>query len=999
MAFPLEDEQRRAVEHVHGPMLVVAGAGTGKTTVLVERIARLIQSGEAKSGEILAVTYTDNAAKVLQERVQKLLRKKVGDLQATTFHAYCQKVLEKAKQGFGVVPEKDLYVYLRRRISELPLDHYSKAASPGQFLDALTDFFDRCHDELVEASDFARFVDGVAAGKWPPPRVVPSKQLGEVPQAELVARCREIAAVYSTVEQMLRDDGLGTFGHMILRAVQLLKADANVLARERARARFLLIDEFQDANLAQIELAQLLAGPEQNVFAVGDPDQAIYRFRGASSAAFTEFTRRFPKTKTVVLSRNWRSLPPVLNCAFGVIEGNSAIDCIVDDAGNRFQRRPLLSARAMPDQGQSSLALWPEVEVVISRSDEEEAADVASEIEQLLRQPGKSRASDTLRFGVLYRLHSHREALVRELTHRGIPFTVRGVNVLETAAVRDLLAALRCLTVPPDAESLFRIAALPVFSLDTETVREATYAASLRARNGETQGVSFESVLRRVPGGEEVLAGIEAARSEAQRSAMRASAAVEIVLHRFKLDPSSPAVDAFARFVEAWEQKPITRTQTVSELIEYLEFFSEGGGTVDLPADQDEDKNDDEGDPGLVRLMTVHAAKGMEFDHVFLLRVRPSSFPIGYREKLFEFPAELRKSLSAEGEGKAVHAEEERRLFYVGMTRARDSLRVYARPSRSRKDPRPTGLARELMESSAAAGFWRSRDAGPYGATLAAAAAPASGVAASGVASWILSPPSARLASPTLSASGIETYERCPLEFKLRRDWSLPGRVSGALQFGAVMHLVLKDYYDALKAGRPRSEQQVLDFFRGSLEGVHFDDPVQRELYLRDGIRQLNRFVVLQERGEPPVVLQTERGFDMKVGKVLVRGRIDRVDQLAGIRVAIVDYKTGTARTQIDADKSLQLSIYAMAAQDLWDLAPERLVLYNVVDNSSVETRRTESQLEDARGRIHDVAEQISRGEFDPRPAYHCRRCLYRGLCPATEQDVALPSPEPITET
>ena len=685
MQIHLEDEQRRAIEHVHGPMLVVAGAGTGKTTVLVERIARLIQTGEARPGEILAVTYTENAAKVLQERVQRLVHKKCGDLQATTFHAYCLQVLQKAKQGFGVVPEADLYVYLRRRIAELPLDHYSKAASPGQFLDALTEFFGRCHDELVEAPDFARFVDGVAAGKWPVPRVVTSKQLGEVPQTELVARCREIAAVYSRVEQMLRDDGLGTFGHMILRAVQLLKNDAKVLARERDTAKFLLIDEFQDANLAQIELAQLLAGAEQNVFAVGDPDQAIYRFRGASSAAFTEFARRFAKTKTVVLSENWRSLPPVLNCAYGVIEGNSAIDCVVDDSGSRFERHALVSARAKPEQAQSSLALWPEVEIVVCRSDQEEAADVASEIERLLRQRRRGRDSATPRFGVLYRLRFHREALVRELTQRDIPFTVRGVNVLETAAVRDLLAALRCLTVPPDAESLFRVAALPAFTVDAVAVREATYAASVQARNGENQSVSFESLLRRVPGGEEVLATIETARSEAQHSAMRASVALEIVLRRFELDPASPALDTFSKFVSAWETKAITRTQTLSELIEYLEFFCESGGSVDIPA------TEDEGDPDLVRLMTVHAAKGMEFDHVLLLRVRQSSFPTSYREKLFEFPAELRKSLSAEGEGKAVHAEEERRLFYVGMTRARDSLLVYARPSRSRKAPGQPG--------------------------------------------------------------------------------------------------------------------------------------------------------------------------------------------------------------------------------------------------------------------------------------------------------------------
>jgi ATP-dependent exoDNAse (exonuclease V) beta subunit len=569
---------------------------------------------------------------------------------------------------------------------------------------------------------------------------------------------------------------------------------------------------------------------------------------------------------------------------------------------------------------------------------------------------------------------------------------VRGINVLETAAVRDLLAALRCLTMPPDAESLFRVAAFPVFALDPQAVREATYAASVQARQGDGQNVSFDSVLRRVAGGEAVLSTVEEARAEAQRSAMRASIALTVILRRFQLDPSAAAVDAFARFVDAWEKKPITRTKSISELIEYLDFFSQAGGSVELPTGVDGDA--ETADPDVVRLMTVHAAKGMEFDHVFLLRVRQSSFPASYREKLFEFPPELRKSLSAEGDDKAVHSQEERRLFYVGMTRARDSLLVYARPSRSRKDPRPAGLPRELMESPSANGFWRMRDAAPYSATLAAAAAPSCGVA-----SWILYPPSGRLASPGLSASGIETYERCPLEFKLRRDWSLPGRISGSLQFGAIMHTVLKDYYDAVKAGRPRCLENVLELFRATLEGVHFDDPVQRDLYLRDGIRQLSRFVVLREQEPPPAVLQTERGFEMKVGAVLIRGRIDRVDRLAGSGVAIVDYKTGAAKTQMDADNSLQLSIYMIAAQSLWNLAPERLILYNLADNSMVETCRTQAELDKVREHIQEVAGRIARGEFDPKPGYHCRGCLYRGLCPATEQDVALPSPAEIPRT
>lgn len=971
MAIVLDEQQRRAIEHLRGPMLVVAGAGTGKTTVLVERIARLIREGYAGAGEVLAVTYTENAAQVLRERVEKLVGKNCRDLQATTFHAYCNSILHRAGQSFGVVDEIDLYVYLRRRISELPLEFYSRAASPGQFLEALTDFFSRCHDELVTADDYARYVEEVAAGKWPLPRVVSSKQLAEIEREEALARCREISAVYTRVEQMLREENLGTFGHMILRAVQLLRGNPETLERERARARFLLIDEFQDANLAQIELAQLLAGTEQNVFAVGDPDQAIYRFRGASSAAFAEFARRFPLAKAVVLGKNRRSGPAVLHCAHAVIANNPEVHCVLDDRGACFQRRALESARAERAQSEGRLPLWPPVQVVACNSDEQEAAEIAAEIDKILGKPARQEKPSVPRIGVLYRLHSHRDHIVRELAARNIGFSVRGINALETAEVRDLLACLRVMHTPPDSESLFRVAALPMFGLDAETVREALAAAG---RDAE-----FESVLRSLEGGQQVIDVAEQARAAAQARGMKATAAVEIAIQSFALEASSPAVEAFRTFVSVWERKAITVSKTLVELLEYLEFFAETAAAVELPVAADED------DPNVVRLMTVHSAKGLEFDHVFLVRLNQSSFPTNYREKLFEFPRELRKSVAAEGDSTEIHRQEERRLFYVGLTRARDSLALYARASRSRKDPRPQGFVRELMDSPLARNWWASRTASAYRTALAAASATA------GVAQWLMIAPSARLRSPSLSATAIESYDRCPLQFKLRRDWKIPGRVSAALHFGQAVHTVLKDFYDVLKAGRRRTLQQVMELFRAQLEAAHVADPVQRALYLRDGERHLTRFVSLHAQQDAGSVLDTERSFEIKIGAVAVRGRVDRIDRIEGERVTITDYKTGAVRDQRYADQSLQLSIYAIAARDSWKLHPERLVLYNLADNSTVETSRTKAELESARERVQEVAARIAQGDFDPTPGYHCRSCAYRRLCPATEQDVALP--------
>src|SRR5579864_2833393 len=263
--FTPDDRQREAIEHVRGPMLVVAGAGTGKTSVLTCRIERLVRDGHARPDEILALTYTNNSADEMKERLGRLLGGK--QVNATTFHDYCLNLLKRVHQDFGVLDEKDLWIYLRRRLRELHLEHYVRAANVAQFLNDLLDFVSRCHDELVTPEKYAEYVERLERGEVPVPRVVKSKHVLE--REEVLGRCREIARIFSTMERWLREDNLGTFGHMITRAHDLLRSDDQVLAGARAGARFILADEFQDANFAQIKILARLAGDDGHIFAVG----------------------------------------------------------------------------------------------------------------------------------------------------------------------------------------------------------------------------------------------------------------------------------------------------------------------------------------------------------------------------------------------------------------------------------------------------------------------------------------------------------------------------------------------------------------------------------------------------------------------------------------------------------------------------------------------------------------------------------------------------------
>src|SRR5262249_20445999 len=248
--FTPDEQQRAAIEHLRGPMLVIAGAGTGKTSVLVNRIARLVEEGHAKPEEILALTYTVNSARELKERVRELIGS--SSVHSATFHDYCLDLLKRSGRDFGVLDESDLWIYLRRRIRDLHLEHYVRAANVGQFLNDLLEFVSRCHDELVTPEKYAQYVERLERGELPIPRVMRSKT--ELDREEVLGRCREIPRVFSTMERWLEEENLGTFSHMITRARTLLENNESVLTQAQREARFILTDEFQDANFAQIKI-------------------------------------------------------------------------------------------------------------------------------------------------------------------------------------------------------------------------------------------------------------------------------------------------------------------------------------------------------------------------------------------------------------------------------------------------------------------------------------------------------------------------------------------------------------------------------------------------------------------------------------------------------------------------------------------------------------------------------------------------------------------------
>jgi len=981
----LNPKQKQAANHVLGPMLVLAGAGTGKTSVLVHRISRLISGKHAKPNEVRAFTFTHKAAKEIRSRVSKSSAGiAAAGLHASTFHGYCYELLRDAGEDFQLLDQFELWTFLRQRVADLPLNRFLRAANPGRFLKDLLTFFDRCSDELVTAATYRDYISRVASGEAAPPRVAKKKQAEKMSRDEVIERCQEISAIFTAVEELLAQNRLLTFGALVSRATSLLRANAQLLQREQRNSRFLLVDEFQDSNHAQIELTRVLAGEEQNVFAVGDPDQAIYHFRGASSAAFNEFVSVFDRLeqKNIVnLAQNQRSTQNILDCGFSAISRNPG----VAQPGSRlnFDRQKLLSARDEEERqrGTAMLFLSEPVDIVPYRDYAEECADIAERILRLHDQG--ARWSDC---AVLFRSHANAEGLVEELGARGIPFEVQDTDVFESDAVRDLVAWLHASIFSNADISFFRLALRDCSGVDLDQLQAKLSSAP--------RGTKVSSLLDEAEGGRELLRALQKFAEE--RNVVQGDLLQVIDAAPDELGISRDAIELvrFREFVANWREKRIARTGRLPEFLEYLDLYREGGGTLPLVPPERPEEEFHKGPPaeaeyspslieGLnenrdaVKLLTIHAAKGLEFKNVFVLRVVKQSFPTHYRETLFEFPRDLSPAnYQVDKSDDQIHAEEERRLFYVAITRARDTLTLYGRLRAGKnKQEIPYGYLRELSDDSSMKYVMRVRDPIKVDRDEMIQRVP----------EWVLIGANSSSRTIELSASAIEAYATCPLKFALQKRWRLPEEPSAALQYGAAMHSTLKDFYDAARRGIDRSPEESVEIFLREFEQAKIEEELQRTLYERQGAEQLRQFIALRALEPKPQVLTTEKSFRFTIEDVAINGRIDRIDRLEGGGVLVLDYKTGAPKNDQDASGSVQLGLYGMAARRDGH-AVEKMAFYNLEDNTTAETKRINE--EKICETVLEVSRGIRAGEFAPNPGFHCKNCGYNSLCPATVEKV-----------
>ena len=984
----LNPDQRAAVEHGDGPLLVVAGAGTGKTRVIVERIRNLLETNPELAGEsILGLTFTDKAAGGMKRRVLKAIGERAEGVWLSTFHKFClEKILQATNPDSQALDEIDHKILLRRHIGELDLKHFRRLQDPGEFISDFVKFFSRCQDELVTPEDYERFVAGLRK-KYEAGKKSPQSDALQIAEDE-VARQEELARVYRVSERLLRERNLLTFGEQLMHAVQMLRSDSALLQQMHEQYRYILVDEFQDTNIAQLELLWLLAGEQRNIVAVGDDDQAIYRFRGASFGSFTIFLKRFcgvsdaklgPATKQflVSLSQNYRSTQRILRVAGEVIRHN--------------EKSPLLPAKALTTENRQG----EKIRIAEFGVPEEEAYWVSSEIERL-----HAAGAPWRHFAVLYRRHTHREKLVNELRRREIPFVIRKLSILSSTLVRDLLAWLRLIVVPGDNVACARVLAAPYWGLEPrDLVRLAERAEKNQRR---TLGDELEAAQNKAPfitrgrlG--ELLQLLDLLRQSAKRSTATEvldELIAGLALAPLPSDQDRYYLDRFASFVQEWERK--SEEKQLRHFIEYLGYFYEAGGDICL----EEEIADD-----AVQLMTVHSAKGLEFPHVFILRVSKNDFPSGVRKVVFEFPPELMKEEQPKFD---FQMQEERRLFYVALTRAERQLTLSTLVNKHKK-PSPfldDFLANAKIKTLDTHQLTPKVLLPPVVETAGPEANSSDPVqlfppgsepskAYSRVALWAKTFHPPRPEPLQLSASAIDAYDRCPMRYMFQYVWGIRGGAHAMATFGNVMHRTIKEFVAEHGKRRKVLLEEVHAIYEREWSAAGFIDEYHEAEYRKAGREQLEAFHG-SYCGAPSDVLHQEKTFELPLEHdVIVTGRMDQVNRIEGNQVEIIDYKTGRPKDVKAAAKDLQLGVYALAAEQVLDLDPVRLVFYNLMTNEGVAATRDAKALKETREKIAEVADRIRARDFSAQPGFGCGFCDYKPLCPAHEQLISIRPSQP----
>ena len=930
-------EQQRAIDHLEGPCLVLAGPGSGKTRVIVERFIALTRRGFPPEQQ-LVLTYTNKAAAEMRERAEAAHGPFAGEPPLTTYHAFAYRVvrdwgwLAGTSPAVRIADAAERWLHVAAVLEELRPHTLWNPLRPHDLMDPLLAVIGYAKQELVPPEAYASWA------------VQHLETCADPAERMLLERHREVADVYRRLDERYRRHGVFDHDDCILYAERLIREQPAVRSAVAGRIRYVMVDEYQDTNFSQARLVETLVADHGNVLVVADDDQSIYKFRGASRANLERFSRTYPNHVAIRLTHNYRSTEQIVDAAHAIIGG----------AGPATR----IDKQLVADRGAGAV-----VEVWEADDGRDEVRAVATRCRELLDE-----GTPPNDIAWLFRQHVDMQPAMHALRDAGVPYQVSGGRgFFQEREIKDAFALLAAAEDPGDSLALLRCLTLPAWGVTNtgrlalvratrdHDVDLATLIASARiddlddidtaaARRCVDDVVDLHALAQRDDVRDVFFAAMERSRYLGVLDEQSGAARMQVGANLNKL------ADLLETFAD-WSDD-----RHVSKALAYLQVLRdsrEAGELASIEPIED----------GIV-LLTAHGAKGLEWPTVFIARCTAHRWrgrpPLSFDLQL---PDELVPEAPPEGDAAI---DEERRLFYVAATRARDRLVctwAHRYPGSIGEEERTPFL--ETVVGAAARGVDVPATGAPMMRPARASGAPAP----------------QRL---SIAVSDLRTFKECPRRYEYQRRWQLPVRAGVRSWYGSLMHQVLHQAGTQRVAGVTVDGDVVAAQWHSAWDASRGPKGRHRDLRAH-GEEQLRRYIASPAWSEA-VIESVEEPVGLDLDAAHVRGRFDRVDRGAGGAPTVVDYKTGNPHDEPSLRRDLQLRAYAVAAAQRAradDVAVEFHYLHTgdvtrvVADRKFLNTAYRHLALT-----AQDIAIATREGVFPPKPSrWQCTHCDYRTIC------------------
>lgn len=1028
MNLELNDQQKLAIGQIQGPSMIIAGPGSGKTFVIVEKVLNIVKSG-IPQGAILCMTFTEKAAGEMKQRLEK---EGVLDAKINTFHSFAKEILEDNFIESGVGHSTKIF----KKTSQLVwcIRNTDKFNFNSEFLDlgnnqvriytAILEAISSFKEEMIlpeKLSDYIKSNLNKLENK-------DQEDIEVQKQLKFFNKLGEFNKVYSAYENYREEKNLIDFDDMISKAIKLLKKDKVILQNYLDRFKYILVDEFQDNNYSQLQLVKLL-GQSNNVTVVGDDDQCIMRFQGAYFGIFKEFKQTYSNFEKIELSRNYRSTKNIVKIA------NQLLEPI-----EKREPKSLFSKEEDGDQ----------VHAVRTPTDKGEVEFVVKTIRSLINKPLKRRDGKTEPItyndiAVLSRRKIEGQKFTKSLRSFGIPAAFVGeTNIFTSPAILDLFSFLKIANTPNSSGAeIYRL--FKSHGISDQNIAILTNAAHKKARHvyeGQEDFV-LETIRNydsfNITQKAEVAELIEQIDKVLQlaKHATISELVYKIMFNISDLYKKSVNSEKtydkknillLNKFYEiAQEFQDIYPRSPSSEFVEHIKVV----GEFEIEIEDIVLEN-------TVNVLTMHKSKGKEFPIVFVTDLAEGRFPGKWKELQFTIPPELMKGVDRTDDTAELHIEEERRLFYVAMTRAMNELFLlypkkysgnvnekgpsqFLRELDYEKNPKiklidfdesedfnmkvedviereKTNLQREatsaISQSHLTTAIHRIVELarikhyekhGNFDEFV------PENVLKIDVNDLDLSSEFAGIKQNlinkekfTLSPSSIKAYEDCPLKFKYQKIMRVPQPASVATDLGTVIHAITEEMANEKSKGEKLSKQKGMERLKEKWIFRSYQNQTdENKAYGR--AEQMIDAYLKWENETKNILVDTEVPFEVKIGEITFTGRIDRLEQNRDGKYEVVDFKSGSgAKSKNKAKVDPQLNIYAKAVEKIKGELPAKASLFYVEKDKMVEYPVTKESVDEALEPIIKMTKEILKENFKATPSTQaCMFCSYQSICDA----------------